>query len=437
MRETSLIEINLEAVDHNVRLVRSLVGPSCGLCAIVKADAYGLGAVRVSRRLVASGVDMLAVYSIEQAATLARAGLAAPILVLMPVWEIRRSDELHRALLAGTLHLVLHDETHFEQLDRLARRLDTSIPVHLEVDTGLTRGGAPPAEVIRILERFPGSPLRLAGIFTHFSDVVGDPVRTQDQSDCFDRTLATIERRAGAEILRGCVQHVASTAAILRHRRFHRSMVRFGLAWAGYWPEDLGRSDGAAPSLVARAAELRPCLTWSSRLVQVRRVEAGASVGYASRWTAARPSVLGLVPVGYADGFPRQVAEGSAAPKVAILPRGEAVEAPCQTGASPRFYAPVVGRVNMDQITVDLTDAVDQLRESTVGSSSLEIGVGARVELVSADPGAPNHLLRLADAAGTIPHDLLCHVAGLGTRAYLGESAGLAEREQPQTATAG
>ena len=450
MRETSVIEVNLSAIDRNVALLREIVGPGCGLCPIVKADAYGLGGARVARRLAASGVDLLAVYSPDQAASLARGAVAAPVLVLMPVYDITRTDDLYRALVSGQLHLTLHDEPHFERLVKIAERFGAVIPVHLEIDTGMSRGGASPTEAIRLLRRVAATRwLRLAGIFTHFSNARTDAARTSAQLAAFDAVLD----EPGVVIPSDCVRHVASTYSLLRHSRFHRSMVRFGLAWAGYGADDLTRgSDGeqcafdgtVTPTgeIVAGAERLEPSVTWASRLVQLKTVEAETSVGYGSLWTAPRRSVLGLVPVGYADGYPvtRVPSPGStgpgstghgstghgstghgstghgssghgsrgAPPLVAVLVGA--------SGAERRLFAPVVGAVNMDQLTIDLTDVVGASSPGDTG-----VAVGTRVELITADCAAPNHLPRIAAAAGTIPHEMLCRLNPSIRRAYLSE----------------
>jgi alanine racemase len=450
MRETSVVEVNLSAIDRNMGVLRSMVGPSCGLCPIVKGDAYGLGAPRIARRLVASGADMLAVYSPEQAAAITRVGLAAPILVLMPVYEIRRSDDLYRALVSDRLHLVLHDEAHLDHLIRLAERFGAVVPVHVEIDTGMSRGGAAPEEAMRMIQRVAGHRwMRLAGIFTHFSNANADPARTASQLAIYDRTLALAGSAVGPE----CLQHVASTYSLLRHPRFHRAMVRFGLGWAGYGVDEL---DGG--EIIAAAERLEPAVTWSSRIVQIKRVEAGTSVGYGSLWTAPRASVLGLVPVGYSDGYPRALpalaAAGSALAKgggkVAVVESAgeETAGATSQSsrGVTRRRFAPIVGAVNMDQVTIDLTDLFaggnGEVGGGPAGRAACgSVGVGSRIELISPDPAAPNHLPRVAAAAGTIPHEMLCRLAPHAKRVYVSEhaddSAGDLTIDAPRVASAG
>jgi alanine racemase len=407
MHEPSCVEVNLSALDHNMAAIRGLVGSECKLCPIVKADAYGLGASRVARRLVGAGADLVAVYSLPQAAelgaTLSVTGgqlppLGVPVLVLMPVAEIRSGDETSRMLTSGRLHLTVHDLAQLESLTAVADQFRTVVPVHIEVDTGLSRGGARPEEAARLLERIAADRrFALKGVFTHFSNSRTDALATDAQLAIFDQLLAANDGTLAPDT----DIHVASTYALFRHRRYHRSMVRFGLAWAGFGLEEL-----ADRELELNDDLLRPCLRWRSRLVQVKRIPTGTAVGYGSRWVAKRPSTIGLVPVGYADGFPvfrPDLAPGEAttnapAQKIAILrevTRGARTEI-------VRDFAPVIGAVNMDQITVDLTD-LDLLTQRDGGR-------GLTVELVSPDATAPNHLPRIAARSGMIPHEMLCRV---------------------------
>lgn len=403
MHEPSVVEVNLSAIDQNMVAIRRLVGPDCRLCPIVKADAYGLGAARVARRLAQAGAEMVAVYSLPQAAELGATDLSIPILVLMPVAELRRNDETGRLLASGRLHLTVHDAHQLASIEAIAHDCPTRVPLHVEVDTGLSRGGALPADAARLIERIAASPrCALRGVFTHFANSRTDRASTDAQIALFDDLLRRCPTCLGAE----CDVHVASTYALLRSSRYHRSMVRFGLAWAGYGLEELEGAEMELPTDL-----LRPCLRWRSRVVQVKRVPAGTPVGYGSTWVAKRPSSIGLVPVGYADGFPvlrdARSADGDAGQRIAVLretPRG--IE---------RDYATVVGVVNMDQITIDLTD-IDLLGQPNGG-------VGMTVELVTPDASAPNHLPRLASRSGMIPHEMLCRINSRIPRLYVVDGA--------------
>jgi alanine racemase len=405
MLQTSQLHIDLTAIDHNMRLLRRLVGPQVALCPILKADGYGLGAGRIGRQLAHSGAEMLAVYAPRQAAELAAdltaASIDLPILVLMPVRHVEPLPELQPLLLRGALHLTIHDEAQLVDLSRLADLLGVKVPVHLEVDTGMSRGGCGLDDAPQLLRIIAGSPrLALAGLFTHFACADSDDSFTQRQFALFEDLV----QKHRSQIPSGCLTHAANSHATIRHGRYHKSMVRVGLAWAGYAADGWSGSE-----MLPEARQLRPCLTWSSRIVHVKTIEPGTRVGYGARWTAARRSRIGLVPVGYADGYPTGLGAIDAradfkGATVAVLKR--------DGGVVKRIFAPVVGAINMDQITIDLTDTGP-------------IEVGATVELITPDPAAPNHLPRLAESAGTVPLDLLCRLNPRLGRVYEGAVEGL------------
>jgi alanine racemase len=241
--------------------------------------------------------------------------------------------------------------------------------------------------------------LRLAGVFTHFA-------RPDTDLGFTDRQLARFHRMIDDHaqfIPPDCELHVASTYAMLRHPRFHKSMVRVGLAWAGYGMESLGTGE-----IIIEGEDLWPSITWSSTIVQTRMIEAGTPVGYGGKWTARRRTMLGLVPAGYADGFPINAGATDAKPsgaQVGVVARG--AHGDCHG------FVPVVGAVNMDQITIDLTDLA-----FVPGSPGANVGVGSRVELISPHATAPNHLPRLAAMACTIPHELMCRINPRIRRVY-------------------
>jgi alanine racemase len=402
----SVIEVNLTALDHNMQALRRMVGPACGLCPIVKADAYGLGGPRVGKRLAFAGAQMLAVYTPEQAAELLNAAIGCPILVLMPVREIARVDEIYRGLTSDKVHLTVHDAGHVADLIAITERYGMSIKVHLEIDTGMSRGGCGVHEAPAVLERIAACRrLTIAGVFTHFANAEADIEFTNRQLKIFERFLSEHGHRLGPE----CHIHAANSFATLRHARFHKSMVRIGLAWAGYGAEWM-----AGDELLKGAADLRPIVAWRSRVVQSKHIETGTPVGYGSRWSAKRPTTLGLVPVGYADGYPMNLGARDDAPRgavVAVFERARAGDGHEHGGLIG--YAPVVGAVNMDQISIDLTDLIARR------GGADDIGVGTIVELITPDAKAPNHLPNLARLAGTIPHEILTRMSARIRRQYI------------------
>jgi len=399
MQTTSALRIDLSAIAHNMSVLRRMVGDECAILPIVKADAYGLGSARVGKQLAASGGAMLAVYTLQQASMLVRSALNIPILVLSAVRDVSRTDELYRWLMTGRLHLAVHDPGHLSDLLRLAERFAVRIPVHVEVDTGMTRGGCSGAALTEILQTIHKSRwFELAGLYTHFATPESDVARTDKQLAAFD---ALLEQHAEL-IPKTCLIHAAATYATLRNAKYHKSGVRIGLAWAGYGSEWM-HSGSYSPL----ANELMPALTWESAIAQVKTIEKGTSVGYGALWTAKRASVLGLVPVGYADGYPMTLGSTDASPKPAcvgvVLGKGEDAD---------RAFAPVIGQVSMDQLMIDLTDVI------AAAPPGMVIQPGTVVELVSQDKDAPNHLPNLAAAAGTIPHELLTRLSTHLNRVY-------------------
>jgi alanine racemase len=402
MSDTSRIRVNLSAVEQNLRVIRGVVGPQCVVCPIVKADGYGLGAAPIARHLMAGGADMLAVYTPAQAAELAKAAVGGPILVLTPVRDLDRADEAYRLLIRGQLHLTVHDGGHLDDLLRLAERFATVIPLHLDIDTGMSRGGCSPAEAPQIATRVAESRwLHLAGVSTHFARAGSDARFTNRQLSVFNTALEA----CGPSMPSDCLVHAANTKATLRHRKYHKMMVRVGQAWAGLGAEGIGDAE-----FRRQGAQLRPVVSWKSRIVQMKTIQRGTPVGYGSTWSAPRRSRIGLVPVGYADGYPMGVASTDAAPKPACL----GVEiSPTSAVDKKRRFVRVVGQVNMDQLTIDLTDLAPP-----DGRRRALAGLGSVVELIGVEPGAPNHLPTLARVAGTIAHELLCRLSPRIRRIY-------------------
>jgi len=386
MSETSWLEIDLSAVDRNLARVRRAIGPDCGICAVVKADAYGLGAAAIAKRLASQQIDLLAVFSPAQAAELVRMGIPTPLLILMPVDQLERTDSLYRAAVANRLHLTLHGERQLDAVDAIGRQFGIPMPVHLELDSGMSRGGMGFEEAESLLERIAALRyVRLAGLFTHPSSADVDMPMTNRQLHLLD---VLIERNAEL-IPPETFIHFANTPAMLRDRKYHRSMVRIGLGLFGYGQSAMrgSKAGGVEP--------LEPAVRWMSRVVHVREVPRGTPVGYGGTFRTYRDSRLGLVPVGYADGYPLSLS-GRASVRV-----GEALEP-----------AEIRGALNMDQLIVDLTELP-------------HAGVGSPVEIFSDDPDAPNALPTLASTAKSSCYELLCRLSPRLTRHYVTTAASI------------
>lgn len=404
MSVASRIEVDLSALAANVRVVRGVVASRAGvvggsgrpapaaapsLCAVLKADGYSLGAARLAKRLSTCGVDLFAVYTPEQARGIIDAAVSTPVLMLMPVHELDRSDALYRAASRGMLHFSIHDALTLSSLEGISDKLGMPISVHLDVDTGMSRGGAHPGEALALVKRIAAHPrISLAGVFNHFASADASEEFTLAQSQLFSKWLAV----AAPYIPTECFVHEANSFGVFRARGFHRSMVRVGLALLGMAQEEFRDPDHF--EFAPEAGELTPVMRWMSRLVHVKRIDAGTPVGYGSTWRAARDSRIGLVPVGYADGYPLACSNNA---MVGV-----------RLASGLQAFVPVVGRVSMDQITIDLTDVPED-----------QVQVGTVVEIIGNDRTAPNHLPTVAKRAGTIAHELLCRISARLPRQYV------------------
>ena len=354
------------------------------ICSVVKADAYGLGASRVARTLIEAGSGMLAVFTPAQAAEIESVSGRTAVLVLMPVSDLPRDPALSRMLAAGRLHLVVSDPVQAAALGRI--RLGRSLPVHVEVDTGMGRGGASPTEAVALIDAIRSSrSLRLEGVFTHFSS--SDPVTIDHQARRFDAVIGSLKQPLPDRVR----IHTASTGPCISTQSERRDMVRIGLGWTGSLPGDVDGSE-------AIRLGLRGVVSWTSSIIQVRAIAEGESVGYGSAWTATRPSRLGLVPVGYADGFPSTV-EDPADPHRVLVETRDGLRT-----------VPVVGAMNMDQLVVDLGD-IDPVEDL----------VNRRVVLLSEHADSVVGLGRVAARAGVAPHQLLACLGSGIPRIYLAE----------------
>jgi alanine racemase len=398
MQARSEVHVDLSALDHNLMVMRGMLSPGVRLGAVVKADAYGLGAARIARRM-APAVDMLMVFGMDEAEVVHAAAPTTPILVMMPTHAIEAGSPAHGMLVKGLLHLAAHDAAQVRRIERAAAELGVRVPMHIEVDTGLGRGGCLPEDAKALVSMIVGSErLALTGAFTHYANAGGSEGATDAQRERFDAWMAD------ADLPESCVVHSASTFAAIRDGRFHHQMVRMGLAWTGLPFE--GTRDGRHMDTVGT---LRPVFSWRSHVMQVRSLPVGATVGYGSRWVARVDSAVGLVPVGYADGYPllpmdtRTLRPAQAERRVVRVRVGQGADAAWVT-------VPVIGAVSMDQIAIDLTAVVARLPDG---------GVHASVEVVSADPAAPNHAARVASMTGQHAYELMCRIPPRVPRLYM------------------
>ncbi|MEM1109269.1 MAG: alanine racemase [Planctomycetota bacterium] len=393
----SRIEIDLGAIDRNVTAVRHLVGPDTTICGVVKKNAYGLGAVTIAHRLTKAGCGMLAVYSPEEAEQLNGGAVTTPMLLLYPLRHLARTDGLYRPAVAERLHLTIHDPAQLEQLDQLGRTFGIKLPVHLYVDTGMSRSGLSPKQFSEILESQSSRHYtRIAGVMSHLATASSDPKRAQKQLDTFDTLLAEHENKIPPDAF----IHLANSYGVLRSPTYHRTLVRPGLGLYGYGEHDL-----VGEPAIDADQRWSPTVRWVSRVVQVGVYPRHAKVGYGATHTLKRKSVLGLVPVGYGDGYP-----------LGLSSTKERCAQVCVRFQDQWHACDVLGRVNMDQITIDLTDVEKLIEDENDNEQALR---EIEVEVYGRDQDAPNVLHRLAEQAGTHCYEMLCRLGSHLPRVYV------------------
>ena len=346
--------IDLAALRRNIQLIRSAVPAGSRLLAVVKADAYGHGAVPVAKEALTAGADWLAVALVEEGLQLREAGIRAPILVLGAVGEQAAVSAARQGI---TVPLCSADAV--PMLQRAAETAGRPLQLHLKLDTGMGRIGIRgEAEIRAALDALAQAPmLRLSGVFTHFADADGqDDVFTQEQLERFRRWTALLPA--------GLLRHCANSAAI--HRLMPQAaydMVRMGISMYGYPP-------------VESELPLQPMLRWESEVSFVKQLPAGASVSYGCTWHAQRDSRIATIACGYGDGYHR-----AAGGRAQVLIHGRRV--------------PVVGRICMDQMMADVTDLGTAVRP------------GDRVTLLGRDGEACISAEEIAGWAGTISYEVL------------------------------
>lgn len=369
----TVAEIDVAALRNNARRLREVVGPQVAIYGVVKADAYGHGAVAVAR-VLAPHCDALAVSLAEEGLELRQAGITSPVLVLGAYY-----GQEHSEIIEAGLTPVVYDPADLERFaEAPTRRWGAShrdrdqVQVHLKIDTGMNRLGVSGTDLeraLRVLET--RSRLRLSGLCTHFASA---DVLALDTTHAQLARFAEARARVAAAGFSPDVVHAANTAATLRLPGTHFGAVRPGLALYG-----------AVPGTPVSAEGLLPVLSLRTRVMSLHEVPVGAGVSYGQRFIAARPSRIAVLPVGYADGYPRHL-DGAH-----VLVRGH--------------RAPVAGAVCMDMVMVDVTD---------VPGAQL----GDPVTLIGRDGNEHITLDDVARWAGTLNYEITCGLSKRVPRLY-------------------
>lgn len=363
-RRWAWAEIDLAAIEHNVRMLRGLLPAKTLFMAVVKADGYGHGAVQTAGAAVAAGADRLGVATVDEGVELRKAGVTAPIQVLSEPPPRAAGLVVRHQLIPG-----LYSRDFALALSKAASAAQAIAPFHLKVNTGMNRVGVAAEDVVSFVESLRGLPgIAMEGVYTHFAtaDVPGDWG--------FDRQVrrfdATVRAMRAHRIDTGVV-HAANSAATILHPETHLGMVRCGIALYGLHPGEAthGRAD------------LRPAMSVKARVSQVRRIAMGEGVSYGFTYHAAAPVTIATLPLGYADGVRRNLSDS-----MRVLVGG------CECRQ--------VGRICMDQLMVEVPRGLDAV-------------AGDEAVLIGAQGSARIEMDEQATASGTINYEIAC---GLGAR---------------------
>lgn len=367
----AVAEIDIAAFAHNLRTVRDCLQPDCELMAVVKADAYGHGAAVLAEAALTGGATWLGVARCLEGTALRQQGIQAQVLVLGPTCP----EEID-ALVHHRLTPTVGGFEDAERLNREAARRRLIYPMHLKVDTGMSRYGLLPQDCTAFFSRLGEWPcLYLQGVMTHLAtaDAPAGGSGVRRQLDAWRDVLQAAARQG----IQPRYVHAAGSAGIFRYPESHGNLVRPGISLYG-----------SHPFPIRRACALRPVMRWTTRLIRLQTVSAGTGVSYGHTFITRRPSRLGTLPLGYADGLDRGLSNVGE-----VLIRGR--------------RAPIVGRVCMGLCVIDLTD----VPQAQVGDEVVLIGAQGEDRLTVDD---------MAGRCGRIPYDVLCAVGRQGSRRYVG-----------------
>lgn len=364
VRRDAWVEVDLNAVERNVAVIRSWLKPGTRLMAVVKSDAYGHGAPGLADVLTACGAAWLGVASVDEGCQLRAAGVRVPILLLSPcpVWAIS-------AALDGDLTLTVTSPGQIDDIANMCRRQNRVAPIHLKIDSGMHRLGVSQSQLSMVLDRLSANPeVRMNGVFTHLA-MADDREFTMVQMAEFDNALTTIRN---ANFATGLV-HMASGEAARRFPETHKDLVRVGLYLYGLEPA--GVSQVVHPAMSVRA-----------RINHIQQIKAGDSVGYNLTWTAPKDSLIASIPVGYADGIDRGLSNN-----ICGLLQGREVRQ--------------AGLISMDQMLFDISDVP-------------EVEEGDIITIIGSDGELTIPLANWAGLLQTITYELCCRLRARMPRVY-------------------
>lgn len=366
-RERAWVEIDLGALAHNIQQIQGLLSPQTDLMAVVKADAYGHGATTVAQTVLQAGATWLGVATIPEGIELREAGINAPILVLGATHTAEQIRAIAHWNLQPTLCTPKQALVFAEAMSRMSR---PPLPVHIKLDTGMSRLGTPwqqAVEFVQLVQRLPN--LAIASIYSHLATADDpDPTIMRQQQHRYESAIqacgfSSTRRQNPKSKTRF---HLANSAATLTDANLHYDLVRTGLIIYGLYPADHLR----------QRLDLKPVMQVKARVTQVKTIQPGTGVSYGYKFIADKETQIAAIGIGYADGIPRNLSN-----KMTVLVRGQRV--------------PQIGAVTMDQIMLDVS-SIPALQEGEV------------VTLLGQDGNQQILVDDWAETLGTISWEILC-----------------------------
>ena len=371
------VEIDIGALQHNFKSIQLTVGQQVRVMAVVKSDAYGHGLVACAQAIYLAGGRTFGVAEVWEGVTLRRAGLQGEIVVLMG-----GSPESYDEIIKHKLTPVVYDVEFITGLSNAAAGKNTEVRLHLKVDVGMGRLGVLPAEVesyVSLIRRLPG--ISLSGLLSHFpvADEIESADKTREQLLYFRSVLARLKTKEVGSV----VTHIANSAALMYFPDTRLDMIRPGISLYGYYPDaSPARAKTAAPML-----QLQPVMSFKTRIVQIKELDAGCGISYGHTFVTRRKSRIAVLPVGYADGYLRKLSN-----RAEVLIGGR--------------RAPVCGRVCMNATMVDITD----LPPAHTGDEVVLLGRQGDA-VITAD--------EIAKWMETISYEVLCLFGTFNERVYI------------------
>ena len=364
-------DVDLIAIEHNYIQVKRLVGKDVMLMVVVKANAYGHGTVEISQVLEKMGVNYLGVATTDEAVRLRDHGIKTPILILgstLPE-EVKIAKDRDITITLCSYEIL-------NEIKRLAKNEepgDARVKAHIKIDTGMGRIGIWHEEALKFVKEVASEKcVNFEGIYTHFSSAGRDEFFTNYQVESFERLLIAIEKNW----IKIPLKHAANSIATVDFKRSHLNLVRPGLIIYGMYPKH------TFPKLI----KLKPAMSLKTKVVFIKDIPPGRSISYGRTFISQRPTKIATLPIGYADGYNRGVSN-----KAQVIVRGQ--------------FAPVVGKVTMDQTLID----VGHIKGIKIGDEVVLIGKQGRHEI---------HVEQLARLAGTIAYDFICGISNRVPRIY-------------------